>query len=131
MRLRTHGLSLSLDFSPPNAEDWLACHVTVQVPGFSGTFPCRVWRSDLESFHRQLVRMGEQIGVPSAADLTSTDPGIDLHFSMNRAGRIEGGYAFQNFDSTGRPTLSGVFAMDQSYLPGLAAQIAELLRPEA
>src|SRR5262249_49443027 len=132
MQLRTHGLNLAIDFSSPNDDDWLACHVTVEVPGFSGAFPCWMWRSDLESFHRQLVRMVEQVGVTSAAaNLTSTDPGIDLHFSMNRAGQIEGRYALQNFDSPGQATLSGSFEMDQSYLPGLVAQAVELLRRQA
>jgi hypothetical protein len=92
MQLRTHGLNLILDFSPPNDEAWLAGHVTVEVPGFSGAFPCWVWQSDLELFHRQLIQMIEQVGIPSAAHLTSTDPGIDLHLSMSRAGQIEGRY---------------------------------------
>jgi hypothetical protein len=82
MELRTHGLALTLDFSPPNEDDWLACHVTVEVPGFSGKYPCWVWRSDLQSFHQQLLQMIERVGQPSAANLTSTDPGIDLRFSM-------------------------------------------------
>jgi hypothetical protein len=127
MELRTHGLTLTLAFSPPNEEGWLACQVAVEVPGFSGTFPCWVWRSDLESFHRQLVQMIDQVGQPAAANLTSTDPGIDLRFSMNRAGQIEGRYALQNFDSPGQPTLSGLFQMDQSYLPELLGEVERLL----
>jgi hypothetical protein len=130
VELRTHGLALTLDFSPPNDEDRMACNVAVEVPGFSGEFRCWVWRPDLQSFHRQLVQMIEQVGVASSAKLTSTDPGIDLRFSLNRAGRIEGRYALQNFDTPGQPTLSGDFQMDQSYLPGLLAQVAELLEPE-
>jgi hypothetical protein len=128
MELRTPGLALTLDFTPPDEDNWLACQVSVEVPGFSGDFPCCVWQSELDSFHRQLVRMSEQVGHPSTADLTSTDPGIDLHLSMNQAGQIEGRYALQNFDSPGQPTLSGFFQMDQSYLPSLLAQVVKLLQ---
>jgi hypothetical protein len=121
-------MALNLDLSPPDQEGWFGCEVTVEVPGFSGHFRCDVWRVDLQSFQRQIREMIDRIGSPSTANLAWTDPGIDLHFSMNTRGQILGRYVFQNFDTTGQATLSGEFQMDQSYLPGLSAQVAEVLR---
>jgi hypothetical protein len=128
MELRTHGLSLRLDSSPPDADGWFACVATVEVPGFSGVFPCWLQRPELELFQRQLLAMLQQEGVPSVADLNSIEPGIDLHLASNRSGQIRGRYSFQNFDSPGQPMLSGEFEMDLSYVPGLLSQIATLLR---
>jgi hypothetical protein len=118
-----------MNFSSPDDEGWFICEVIVEVQGFSGEYQCYVWLPDLECFHQELIRMIEQLGQPSTANLTTTEPGIDLHFSMNKSGHIEGQYAFENFDTAGCPKLSGVFQMDQSYLAGLVKQIAKLLHP--
>jgi len=66
--------------------------------------------------------MVKQIGQPCSASLVTTDPGIELHLNMNRVGQIEGRYELRNFRSNG-PSLSGVFEMDQSYLPGLIEDV--------
>src|SRR5713101_5000505 len=116
MELRTHGLMLVLDLLPPDGEGWMAAPVTVQAPGFNGAFECCVWRSDLQSFRSELTQMIRHVGKPSCAELTSTEPGIDLRLSMNRAGQIEGRYALQNSNCSGQPELSGTFEMDQSFL---------------
>ena len=65
--------------------------------------------------HDDTVQMVEQVGVPLAANLTSRDPGIDLQFSMNRAGQIEGRYALQNFDSPGQMVLDDVRFMEIAF----------------
>ncbi len=128
MELRTHGLALILDLSRPNDEGWMRCDVKVQVPGFFGEFQCWVWRVDWDCFRDELAQMVKQVGHPCSARFATTDPGIELHLNMNRKGQIEGRYVLQNFNSSGQPSLSGVFEMDQSYLPHFLDEIRKCVQ---
>jgi hypothetical protein len=128
MELRTHGLALTLDFSEPDSEGWMRCEVIVQVPGFSGKFQCEVLRGEWTCFRDELAKMAKHVGIPSSANLTTIEPGIELHLNMNRMGQIEGRYVLWNFDTPGQPSLSGVFELDQSYLPGLLNEVDNATR---
>jgi hypothetical protein len=128
VELRTHGIALTLDFGQPGEDDWLACAVVVDVPGFHGQFDCQLMRCDLEQFRSELANAVTAVGQSVEVRLVSTDPGIDLRFMVNRLGQIKGRYELQNYDAPGSPALFGSFEMDQTFLEPLLVQVDGVLR---
>lgn len=121
MELRADGLSLTIEFAPPDDEGWMRCGAVVDVPGFHGDVDFSMLRSDLESFQADLAASLDASNWPCTARLASTDPGIDLSFRVERTGRIAGRYVFRGGEGCG-PVLSGSFLMDQTYLGPLLDQ---------
>jgi hypothetical protein len=111
-------------FTPPNEEGWMWCNAIVDVPGFRGDFDFQMLRADLDRFHAQLIHSLDETNWPCEVRLSSTEPGVDLSFRVERTGRIAGAYQFGGDD---RPSLSGAFTMDQTYLGPLLAQTNRLL----
>lgn len=124
--LRTEGLTLAILFTPPDKEGWMWCNAIVEVPGFRGDFDFQMLRADIIPFHAQLLDSLDGTNWPCEARLTSTEPGIDLSFRVERTGRIAGVYGFGGH-GTYRPSLSGAFVMDQTYLGPLLVQVERLL----
>jgi hypothetical protein len=126
LELRTEGLAFSITFTPPDDEGWMWCNATVDAPGFRGDLDFYMLRSDLESFHAQLSDSLDGANWPCEARLASTEPGIDLSFRVERTGQIAGAYEFGG-QGAYRPALSGTFAMDQTYVGPLLAQVGRVL----
>jgi hypothetical protein len=124
VELRADGLASSITFTPPDEEGWMWCHTIIEVPGFRGDFHFQMLRADLNPFRAQLVHALDETNWPCEVRLTSTEPGVDLSFRVERTGRIAG---TNQFGGDARPSPSGSFAMDQTYLSPLLAQIDRLL----
>ena len=107
--------------------DWLICEVSVEVPAFSGRFRCNLMPADLEELAKGLSDLHAQVPTPGRFAFQSSETNISLSFGLTPTGSIEGTYRFcpSSFESTG---LSGDFSIDQSFLPGLAAQIRAFVR---
>jgi hypothetical protein len=106
----------------------MTCEVSVQVPGFSGSFRVFLWSEDLEGFRAQLADMIAHHGRECQAELVGTEPGVVLRFAVDRRGHIYGRYELVNFDVSGSPALSGKFEMDRTYLAPLLARVDQVLR---
>jgi hypothetical protein len=132
LELRTHGLAVSFMFTSPGVEGWMWCGVQMDVPGFHGEYDFQLERLNLELFRSQLAHATEPTNWPCQAQFSSTDPGVDLVLQVARSGQVVGEYRFCNYNGGGA-TLSGSFALDQTYLPPLLAQVerslAELAEP--
>ncbi len=126
MELRTHGLAVRFTFTPADGEGWMWCSILVDVPGFRGEYDFQLEQINLELFRTQLERAVEPVNWPCQAQFSSTAPGVDLVFQVARSGQVAGEYRFCN-DNGGGATLSGSFALDQTYLPPLLAQVERLL----
>src|SRR5690349_2490774 len=96
------------------------CNAIIRVPGFRGDLDFQMLRSDLEWFRTQLSDSVREASWPCDVRLASTDPGIDLSFRIERTGQVVGEYRFGG-EEAHRPSLSGTFAMDQTYLGPLLA----------
>jgi hypothetical protein len=126
MELRAEGLAFSIMFTPPDDEGWMWCNAIVNVPGFRGDVDFHMLRSDLECFHAGLSAAMVASNWPCEVHLESTDPGVDLSLHVERTGQINGDYQFGGRGAY-RPVISGSFAMDQTYLGPLLAQVEQLL----
>jgi hypothetical protein len=126
VELRTHGLAVRFTFAPPGRDGWMWCDVVVDVPGFHGEYAFQLERVNLELFWSQLAGAVESANWPCQAQLSSTDPGIDLVLRVARSGQVAGEYRFCNYNEGGA-VLSGTFGLDQTYLPPLLAQVERSL----
>lgn len=129
MEIRTQGLQLSLCVArPPDPEGWTKLDVEVTVAGFSGRCLGSIQHDDLRRFADALQQMDATLGEPNKAVLSSAEPDIKIELSMDRRGHVVGRYAFESECRYGIPTvLSGAFEMDQSFLPSLRREVAELV----
>jgi hypothetical protein len=134
LELRTHRLMVSFFFTAPDGEGWLWTRAQMDVPGFRGAYDFQLEQGNLELFRSQLARAVEPKNWPCQAQLSSTDPGVDLVLQVARSGQVAGEYRFCNYKDGGA-TLAGSFAVDQTFLPSLLAQVerslAELAEPLA
>ena len=129
MKIATHGLTLEL--TPVNSldrEDWCRVRVLAEVPGFQANFDAYMQGADLRRFRDGMKNMYQRPGEFGEAILTSFEPGISITPAMQNLGGIVGAYKLQgDFVEGGAPTLTGGFAMDQSYLPSLLDGVDQLL----
>lgn len=125
--LRTHGLALTVDLSPPNADGWMGAHVNAEAPGFTCDYRFLLWRPDLEQFESTLKQMLESVGQAHSCVLSSTEPGLELQLDMDRLGHVAGSYRLQHFNAPGQPALSGDFEMDQTFIRPLLDQVRDAL----
>ena len=62
------------------------CSVLVDVPGFRGEYDFQLERLNLELFRSQLTQAVKSAHWPCQAQLSSTDPGVDLVLQVARSG---------------------------------------------
>lgn len=123
-------LTFSIKFSSPlDGEEWLNnCYISVNASSFSGNFQCNIHMSDIVEFYKQIQIMHEQSLVSRkqtiVASLDSMEGDIHIVFEMDVLGKIHGKYRLGN---PMRAVLSGVFAIDQSYLAPLLADLKSAL----
>src|SRR5262249_41116961 len=103
-------------------ENWAACEVAVDVPGFSGRFQRQVmppevlrFASDLEALHDRLSKGGEVTFRPC-------EPNVVLAFRLLATGHVAGSYEFRS-EFVGGARLTGNFEADQSYLPDVVQSL--------
>jgi hypothetical protein len=126
VELRTQGLAVGFTFIPPDCEGWMWCSILVDVPGFRGKYDFQLERVNLELFRTHLACAIETTNWSCQAQFSSTDPGVALVLQVARSGQVAGEYRFCNYNGGGA-TLTGTFAMDQTYLPPLLAQVERSL----
>jgi hypothetical protein len=124
--LRADGLALSIVFTSPDGEGWMWCNAIISAPGFRGELDFQMLRSDLDWFRSQLLASIDVENWPCDVRLSSTDPGIDLSFRVERTGQVVGSYQLGGFGAH-CPSLSGTFGMDQTYLVPMLAQLDGML----
>jgi hypothetical protein len=129
MRLATHGLELELlPLGSADGEGWCRVSVSVRVPGFDGNTEAWLQTHDVSRFLAELKVLDENVGQVGTATLASAEPDLEISFSMQRLGGISGRYRIESERPGGVPTvLSGAFAADQSYLPGLVGDAQALI----
>ncbi len=132
--LRFPGLSLALRATDGSVmasagpyENWAACEVAVDVPGFSGRFQWNVmppevlrFAADLEALHRKLPQGGEVTFRPC-------EPNVVLAFRLLSTGRVAGSYELRS-EFVGGARLTGDFEADQSYLPDIVQSLRRFAR---
>ncbi len=126
MELRAEGLAFTIMFTPPDDEGWMWCNAIINTSGFRGHLHFQMLRSDLDSFRTQLSASLPETNWPCEARLSTTDPGLDLSLRVERTGRVAGNYQYGGLGAY-RPVLSGAFAMDQTYLGPMLAQVERAL----
>lgn len=134
MKLRTASFSLELTARRfVDAEDWVRVWADATVGVFSGGVETYLQLEDLRRFKDQVEVVHAKVGTPCEAVLSCIEPGIYLDLKSDRLGSITGTCKLE--DELSGAELSGVFTIDQSYLPELAGSIAELIdalrRPNA
>jgi hypothetical protein len=129
MELRTHGLEIHLyPLSQADSEGWTHVEVEVRVSGFFGRYTAQLQLEDLERFAHELASMADRLGSETKAVLGSAEPDLLIELAMNARGQISGRYACESERRDGVPTaLTGAFEMDQSFLPRLRQQCAQLI----
>ena len=116
MELRAEGLAFTILFTPPDDEGWMWCNATVNAPGFRGDLDFQMLRSDLDSFRDANFGVDMiEANWPHEVRLSSTDPGIDLAFRIERTGQITGTYRIRRSGHT--PSLAFRSLRDGSDLP--------------
>lgn len=126
MKLHTASFSLELKARRfVDEEDWVRVWAEATVGVFSGGVETFLQLEDLRRFKQEIELVHARAGTPSEAVLSCIEPGIYLDLKSDRLGSIAGTCRLE--DERSRAELSGVFTIDQSYLPELAGSIAELI----
>lgn len=129
MKLSSSGLQLELlARRRANDEDWCRVQVEARANGFRGEFEAWLQTADLERFSSAVDHMYKSVGQANIATLSSAEPDIVVSLTMHPLGGIDGRYRLESERRDGAPTvLSGVFEIDQSFLPVLHESIETLL----
>jgi len=125
MELRAEGLAFSVMFTTPDAGGWMYCNAIIDVPNFRGDLDFHMLLDDLDRFLDELSRSLDAANWPCDVRLASAEPGIDLAFRVEGTGQVEGEYSFGGRGSY-RPSLSGAYRMDQTFLAPLLAQLTRM-----
>ena len=130
IEFRADGLALKIRaHSRADAEDWARVLVESESNGFHGQFIAWIQTEDLTRFSNELSRMVSDLGQELTASWVSAELDVYLELRSDRRGHIKGGYRLESERREGTPTvLSGVFDMDQTYIPRLLAEVQELTR---
>ena len=107
-------------------EDWCRLRVHVSVPGFRGEFDWLATLNDLHALAAIFDDLYARTGKEFEVTYEPTEPSVAFVFRMLAHGRIEGQYAFNAVLEIG-PRLEGSFQFDQSYIPAVARELADLL----
>lgn len=119
LELNGGSLHIRLDaLSQLDDEDWCRISIDVTDSGFSANFNAYLQGRDVEYFAENLSVMYSEVGLLKEAVLQCHEPGVYIKLKSDKNGRIRGEYEFKN-ENQGEfhPVLSGIFDMDQSYLP--------------
>ena len=106
-------------------EDWVRVWADATMGVFAGGLEAYLQLEDLRRFKREIERLHANVGVPGKAVLSGLEPFIRLDLKSDRLGAIAGTCKLE--DEASRAELAGAFAIDQSYLPELAASIENLI----
>jgi hypothetical protein len=126
--MKLHTASFSLELKGRRVvddEDWVRVWAEATIGVFSGGVETYLQLEDLRRFKHQVELIHANVGAPSGAVLSCIEPGIYVELKSDRLGSIAGTCRLE--DEMSGAELSGVFAIDQSYLPEIAASIAELI----
>ena len=107
--------------------DWLMCDVRVQAPGFSGRFQWNVMPGELVELARNLEALHSRFPEPATVTLRPTEPNVELAFTTEETGHINGTYAMRP-NLAERDGLTGSFVIGQSYLPCLVNALRAFVR---
>jgi len=137
MKIKCEALDFQLDVvnrnlfekDPAPYNDYIRCTISVRVTSFTGKFTWQPLRVDFVRFRDELVTMFENVGQPRMARLHSIEPGVDIRLHITELGQITGEYEFSNYADVGadHSRLTGSFAMDQTYLKPLIAEVDAVL----
>ena len=126
--MRLHTASFSLELTGRrivDGEDWVRVWAEVTLGVFAGGLEAYLQLEDLRRFKREIELLHGNVGVPGEAVLSGIEPFINLDLKSDRLGSIAGTCKLE--DESSRAQLSGVFSIDQSYLPELAASVENLI----
>ena len=129
--MKLSAATLTIELRPRRTvddEDWVRVQVLAGANGFHGDFEAWLQLGDLTRFREEIEVMHRSVGQAITATLSSAEPDIKIELTMQPHGGIEGTYALESERPASTPTLlSGGFAIDQSYLPGLRDSIDDLV----
>lgn len=126
--MKLHTASFSLELKGRRGvddEDWVRVWAEASIGVFAGGVETYLQLEDLRRFKHQVDLVHANVGTPSEAVLSCIEPGIYVKLKSDRLGSIAGTCRLE--DEMSGAELSGAFAIDQSYLPEIAASIAELI----
>lgn len=129
LRLRLVEMNRTTGADESNPYDfWIHYRVEIEVPNFSGFIHWSVMPSELRDLATELEILSQSIGTEKTGEFLPLDPGLNLRWHMNLRGQIDGQYRFTDTSQGPEaPTLSGSFALDQSYLKPLAMAIRRMV----
>jgi hypothetical protein len=123
MNIETNGLSLQINFSEPDVENWVHASIKVSVPNFSGSYSCTIQVDEILALRDMFINIDSQLGKEVSAQWCNMEDNIYLSLKLDKMGNIEGAYKLSSNVISIGPTLSGEFEADQSYLLKWASQL--------
>ena len=126
--MKLHTASFSIELTARRVaddEDWVRVGAKATVGVFSGEMEAYLQLEDLRRSKREIELLHANVGAPGEAVLSGIEPFIRLALKSDRLGSIAGTCKLE--DEASRAELSGVFAIDQSYLPELAESTSNLV----
>lgn len=107
--------------------EWLACEVFVSVASFAGRFRWDVMPAELLRLADDLAALHKSFKGGAFVEFKPAEPNVALSFRAESAGHIEGSYRLFAEPVNGA-VLQGLFAIDQSYLPGIVLSLRQFVR---
>ena len=106
--------------------DWLTCGLTVEVPDFSGSVRWNVMLTELTKLTDDLDHLYNSFPELGAVAFDSVEHVLALEFIIESTGSVHGEFCVRG-DCMNGPRLSGIFKIDQSYLPELVRGLRRFL----